>query len=73
MAPSNAGMPVSIEMIRRLVAFPTVSRDSNLELIHYARDYLQDLGAELRLTYDDERRPERNGRVDQDRGPGVPL
>ena len=56
MAAKDAGAPVSIEMIRRLVAFPTVSRDSNLELIHYARDYLQDLGAELRLTYDDERR-----------------
>ena len=56
MAPTNAGAPVSIEMLRRLVAFPTVSRDSNLELIHYARDCLKDLGAVLRLTYDDERR-----------------
>jgi len=26
--------PVSIDMIRKLVGFPTVSRDSNLELIH---------------------------------------
>ena len=46
----------SIEMLRKLVAFPTVSRDSNLELIHFARDHLKALDAELRLTYDDERR-----------------
>ena len=56
MAADDAGAPVSIEMIRTLVGFPTVSRDSNLELIHYARDYLKNLGAEFRLTYDDERR-----------------
>ncbi|MBI2293535.1 MAG: acetylornithine deacetylase, partial [Betaproteobacteria bacterium] len=45
MASKNAGAPVSIEMIRTLIGFPTVSRDSNLELIHYARDYLKNLGA----------------------------
>lgn len=45
-----------VEMIRRLIAYPTVSRDSNLELIHYARDHLRNLGAEIRLTFDDERR-----------------
>jgi len=56
MAADDAGAPVSIEMIRTLVGFPTVSRDSNLELIHYARDHLRNLGAEFRLTYDDERR-----------------
>ncbi len=51
-----ADRPVSIEMIRRLIAFPTVSRDSNLELIDFVRGYLKDLGAETRLTYDDDRR-----------------
>jgi acetylornithine deacetylase len=56
MAAIDAGTPVSMEMIRRLIAFPTVSRDSNLELIHYARDYLAGFGAEIRLTYDDEKR-----------------
>ena len=56
MASKNAGTPVSIEMIRTLIGLPTVSRDSNLELIHYARDYLKNLGAEFRLTYDDDRR-----------------
>lgn len=55
MATPHAGAPVSIEMIRTLVGFPTVSRDSNLELIHFVRDRLAELGAEARLTYNDER------------------
>lgn len=49
-------MPVSVDMIRKLVGFPTVSRDSNLELIHYARDCLRTLDADIRLTFDDARR-----------------
>jgi acetylornithine deacetylase len=48
--------PASIEMIRTLVGMPTVSRDSNLELIHFVRDYLKPHGAEIRLTYDDDKR-----------------
>jgi acetylornithine deacetylase len=48
--------PASLEMIRKLVGYPTVSRDSNLELIHFARDFLRRLDAEIRLTYDDEKR-----------------
>ena len=40
MATPHAGAPVSVEMIRKLVGFPTVSRDSNLELIHFVRDRL---------------------------------
>ena len=47
---------VGYDMIRRLVAFPTVSRDSNLELIEWVRRYLDDLGAATTLTFDDERR-----------------
>ncbi len=39
-------------MIERLIGFPTVSRDSNLGLIEWVRDYLQTLGAKTRLTYD---------------------
>jgi acetylornithine deacetylase len=42
----------SREMIERLIAFKTVSRDSNLGLIEWVRDYLQRLGAKTRLTYD---------------------
>ncbi len=52
----DCGAAASIAMLRKLIAFPTVSRESNLELIHFARDYLADLGAEFRLTYDDGRR-----------------
>ncbi len=57
--PSSANRPedlVGFDMIRRLVAFPTVSRDSNLELIEWVRGYLEDLGATTALTFDDERR-----------------
>ncbi len=56
MAASEAGTPASIDMIRRLVGFPTVSRDSNLDLIHFARDHLKALDADVRLSFDDERR-----------------
>ena len=43
-------------MLRRLVAFPTVSRDSNLALIHYVRDLLAPYAAKIRLTHDDGKR-----------------
>ncbi len=41
-----------LAMIERLIAFPTVSRDSNLGLIEWTRDYLQNLGVKPRMTYD---------------------
>ena len=50
------GAPLSATaraMIERLIAFNTVSRDSNLGLIEWVRDYLQGLGAKTRLTFDD--------------------
>ena len=43
-------------MIDRLIAFDTTSRNSNLELIHYVRDYLADLGVASHLTFDDSKR-----------------
>jgi len=43
-------------MIERLIAFDTTSRNSNLELIHYVRDYLAALGVESHLTHDSEDR-----------------
>jgi acetylornithine deacetylase len=46
----------SLELIRTLVAFDTTSRDSNLALIHWVRDYLQPFGFTTSLTFDDERR-----------------
>ena len=39
-----------IEMLGRLVAFPTVSSDSNLDLIHYVRDYLAGFGVTSTLV-----------------------
>jgi len=42
----------SLELLRRLVAFPTVSRDSNLELIGFVREWLRPFDADIRLTYD---------------------
>lgn len=41
--------PQSLEMIARLVGFDTVSRNSNLDLIHYVRDYLAGHGVQSHL------------------------
>ena len=41
------------EVLGQLVAFPTVSTDSNLELIAYAADLLSDAGATLSLSRDE--------------------
>jgi acetylornithine deacetylase len=47
-----APSPAALEMIDRLIAFPTVSRDSNLGLIEFARDHLARLGTQPHLVYD---------------------
>lgn len=41
------------QMIEQLVSMPTVSRDSNLELIHFVRDYLLEHGVDSRLVESD--------------------
>ena len=51
-AASPAIRPETRAMIDRLIAFDTTSRNSNLELIHYVRDYLADLGVEANLVHD---------------------
>jgi acetylornithine deacetylase len=43
---------VSRDLIRDLVGFDTTSRNSNLELIGYVRDYLARLGIESTLVFD---------------------
>jgi acetylornithine deacetylase len=48
----NSLSAASRAMIERLIAFNTVSRDSNLGLIEWVRDYLQGFGAKTRLTHD---------------------
>ena len=42
-------------LLERLIAFPTVSRDSNLEMIEFIRHYLGDLGVRSELFYNAER------------------
>ena len=44
----------SIDMLARLVAFPTVSRDSNLPLIDWVEEYLEQFGARCRRTPNDD-------------------
>ncbi len=46
----------TLKLIRELIAFPTVSRDSNLELIDYVREWLRPLDADVRLTFDRDKR-----------------
>lgn len=52
---ASAATPLSAsarDMIERLIAFNTVSRDSNMGLIEWVRDYLHGHGAKTRLTHD---------------------
>jgi acetylornithine deacetylase len=57
-ATSSAVLPqlVAMELIRTLVAFDTTSRDSNMALIDWVRDYLAGHGIDSQLTFDDDRR-----------------
>jgi acetylornithine deacetylase len=52
-APASAAPSAATRsIVDRLIAFNTVSRDSNLGLIEWARDYLHQHGARTRLTHD---------------------
>lgn len=46
----------ALRLLADLVAFPTLTSDSNLDLIAYTADHLTEVGAHLTTTYDDERR-----------------
>ena len=46
----------SLDLIRTLVSYDTTSRDSNLALIDWVRDYLDTHGFATALTFDDDRR-----------------
>ncbi|MEM7444150.1 MAG: acetylornithine deacetylase [Pseudomonadota bacterium] len=50
---TNARRPISLDMIETLIGFPTVSRDSNLDLIYFIRDTLADQGVESLIVPDD--------------------
>jgi acetylornithine deacetylase len=52
----SAPSPAALRLIDSLLGFPTVSRDSNLALIEFARDYLAKLGAKPRLVYESSRK-----------------
>lgn len=52
----NAPLPASVKMLERLAAFDTTSRNSNLELINFVRDYFSDLGIESLLVFDEAKR-----------------
>jgi acetylornithine deacetylase len=55
-AASGAPGLLAWEIIRRLVAFDTTSRDSNLVLIDWVRGYFKTHGIDSTLTFDDEGR-----------------
>ena len=59
----------SIEMLKRLVAFDTTSRNSNLDLIRYIQGYLDDFGVESTLVPNDEGT---KANLYASIGPGVP-
>ena len=42
------------EMLARLIAFPSVSTSSNLDIIHFCRDWLQSHGVESHLVINPE-------------------
>jgi len=56
MATSAKPSAETLAITERLIAFPTVSRESNLDLIHWVEQRLRGQGAQCRLTYDEDRR-----------------
>lgn len=44
----------SVELLKRLVAFDTTSRNSNLELINFVRDLLTEQGVDASLVFNEE-------------------
>jgi acetylornithine deacetylase len=55
MAKGNGARLAPIELVERLVAFDTVSANSNLKLIDWVRDYLAGYGIESELTWNETR------------------
>ena len=43
------------DLLTTLVNYPTVSRDSNLDLIHFVANYLDGYGVESTLVFNDEK------------------
>src|SRR5579885_2056291 len=53
--PADSRVPsqATVDLIRKLVAFDTTSRNSNLDLIRFVQDYLKSLGVEAKLVFDE--------------------
>ncbi|MEY3080401.1 MAG: hypothetical protein RJA94_386 [Pseudomonadota bacterium] len=49
-------MKTSLDHLERLIAFPSVSRDSNLDLIAYVRDFLSGCGIDSMLVHNEDGR-----------------
>lgn len=55
-APTNAKTFTPRDMLAKLVGFPTVSHESNLDLIHFVKDYLAGHSIESHLVYNEDKR-----------------
>lgn len=53
---SQALRQQSIDLLADLIAFDTTSVNSNLQLIHFVQEYLEQRGINSRLTYDESRK-----------------
>jgi acetylornithine deacetylase len=67
-------MTSSLQHLERLIAFPSVSRDSNLDLIAYVRDVLAGLGIASRLVHnEDGRKANLWATIGPEEAPGIVL
>ncbi|WP_157739191.1 acetylornithine deacetylase [Herbaspirillum sp. meg3] len=87
MSPTNSPFPITalagqsrkpdqhaLEILRELIAFDTVSRHSNLQMIDFIQDYLYQRNINARITYDDEhRKANLFATVGQGKRPGIIL
>ena len=64
----------SEHILDRLVSLPTVSRDSNLDLIRYVQDFLSGLGVQSRLVrHPSEKKSNLFAAIGPDEAPGIVL
>jgi acetylornithine deacetylase len=64
----------SLELLETLIGFDTVSRNSNLGLIEWIRDYLERLGVASRLSYDaTKKKANLFATLGEPRAPGIAL
>ena len=53
MSTESAKTYTPVEMIAKFTSFDTTSRDSNLPLMHFAKEYLESYGAHVELIHDE--------------------